>query len=153
MSLAMVTDRFPKRIVCLTEETTETLYLLGADDRIVGISGFTMRPPHARKEKPMVSAFTTADLSKILACKPRHRFEKRRMIFYRVESSHQANQNCVVVDSPCFPKGLSRFSVRLEALSVNATMDHLAFQGRESLRQMRIQSDESNLVLFEDRII
>ena len=48
---------YPSRIVCLTEETTEALYLLGEDWRIVGISGFTVRPPRARKEKPRVSAF------------------------------------------------------------------------------------------------
>jgi len=63
-------DRFPKRIVCLTEETTETLYLLGEQNRIVGISGFTVRPPEARKEKPKVSAFTSAKIDKILALKP-----------------------------------------------------------------------------------
>lgn len=63
-------DRYPKRIVCLTEETTETLYLLGAEQRIVGISGFTQRPAHARREKPIVSAFTSADLPKILALAP-----------------------------------------------------------------------------------
>lgn len=61
---------FPTRIVCLTEETTETLYLLGEQDRIVGISGFTVRPPRARKEKPKVSAFTSAKIDKILALKP-----------------------------------------------------------------------------------
>jgi iron complex transport system substrate-binding protein len=65
-----ITDRYPKRIVCLTEETTETLYLLGAQDRIVGVSGFTQRPPHARREKPIVSAFTSADLPKISALQP-----------------------------------------------------------------------------------
>src|SRR5215470_12017820 len=63
-------DYFPKRIVCLTEEPTETLYLLGEEKRIVGISGFTVRPPQARKEKPVVSAFTTADIEKIMALKP-----------------------------------------------------------------------------------
>jgi iron complex transport system substrate-binding protein len=52
--------RYPRRIVCLTEETTETLYLLGEEARIVGISGVTVRPPRARKEKPRVSDFTTA---------------------------------------------------------------------------------------------
>lgn len=61
---------YPQRIVCLTEETTETLYLLGEQDRIVGISGFTVRPPQARKEKPKVSAFTSAKLDKILALEP-----------------------------------------------------------------------------------
>ncbi len=62
--------RHPQRIVCLTEETCETLYLLGEQDRIVGISGFTVRPPRARKEKPRVSAFISAKLDKILALEP-----------------------------------------------------------------------------------
>lgn len=60
----------PERIVCLTEETTEMLYLLGEQDRIVGISGFTVRPPQARKEKPKVSAFTSAKIEEILDLKP-----------------------------------------------------------------------------------
>ncbi|CAI8792594.1 cobalamin-binding protein [Methylocaldum szegediense] len=60
----------PDRIVCLTEETTETLYLLGEEERIVGISGFTVRPPRARKEKPKVSAFTSAKIDKILDLRP-----------------------------------------------------------------------------------
>ena len=59
-----------ERIVCLTEETTETLYLLEEDWRIVGISGFTVRPPRARKEKPKVSAFTSAKIDKILDLEP-----------------------------------------------------------------------------------
>ena len=61
---------YPERIVCLTEETTETLYLLGEDARIVGISGFTVRPPRARREKPKVSAFTSAKIDRIVALKP-----------------------------------------------------------------------------------
>jgi iron complex transport system substrate-binding protein len=61
---------FPTRIVCLTEETTETLYLLGEDRRIVGISGFTVRPPRARREKPRVSAFTSAKIDKIIELEP-----------------------------------------------------------------------------------
>lgn len=61
---------FPERIVCLTEETTETLYLLGEDWRIVGISGFTVRPPRARRDKPRVSAFTSAKIDRILALQP-----------------------------------------------------------------------------------
>ncbi len=64
------TPGFPERIVCLTEETTETLYLLGEDWRIVGISGFTVRPARARKEKPRVSAFTSAKIDRILALQP-----------------------------------------------------------------------------------
>jgi iron complex transport system substrate-binding protein len=60
----------PRRIVCLTEETTETLYLLGEQDRIVGISGFTSRPPEARQQKPKVSAFTSANVPKILELRP-----------------------------------------------------------------------------------
>lgn len=61
---------YPQRIVCMTEETTETLYLLGEQDRIVGISGYTVRPPRARREKPRVSAFTSAKIDKILALEP-----------------------------------------------------------------------------------
>jgi iron complex transport system substrate-binding protein len=60
----------PQRIVCLTEETTEWLYLLGQEARIVGISGYTLRPRRAREEKPKVSAFLTAKIDKILALKP-----------------------------------------------------------------------------------
>src|ERR1051325_1466673 len=60
----------PSRIVCLTEETVETLYLLGEDRRIVGVSGYAVRPPQVRKEKPRVSAFTSADVPKILALNP-----------------------------------------------------------------------------------
>lgn len=60
---------YPSRIVCLTEETTETLYLLGEGDRIVGVSGYTVRPPEARK-KPRVSAFLSARFEKIVALEP-----------------------------------------------------------------------------------
>ena len=63
-------DLFPQRIVCLTEETTEWLYLLGEEARIVGISGYTVRPRRARDEKPKVSAFLSAKIDKILALKP-----------------------------------------------------------------------------------
>jgi iron complex transport system substrate-binding protein len=60
----------PRRIVCLTEETVETLYLLGEQDRIVGVSGYAVRPPQVRREKPRVSAFISADIPKILDLKP-----------------------------------------------------------------------------------
>jgi iron complex transport system substrate-binding protein len=70
-----MTERFsfplgPQRIVCMTEETTEWLYLLGQESRIVGISGYTVRPRRARDEKPRVSAFTSAKIDKILALQP-----------------------------------------------------------------------------------
>lgn len=60
----------PRRVVCLTEETVETLYLLGEQDRIVGVSGYAVRPPQVRREKPRVSAFISADVPKILALDP-----------------------------------------------------------------------------------
>jgi iron complex transport system substrate-binding protein len=63
-------DHTPQRIVCLTEEPTEVLYALGQQHRIVGISGFTVRPPQARREKPKVSAFTSAKVDQILALQP-----------------------------------------------------------------------------------
>lgn len=62
-------SRFPERIVCLTEETTETLYLLGQGHRVVGVSGYTVRPPEARR-KPRISAFTSAKFDKIVALEP-----------------------------------------------------------------------------------
>ena len=62
--------RYPRRIVCLTEEPTEVLYALGLEDRIVGISGFTVRPARARREKPRVSAFISAKLDRILDLQP-----------------------------------------------------------------------------------
>lgn len=65
-----MTIRYPERIICLTEETTETLYLMGEQDRIVGISGYTVRPPQARKEKPKVAAFTSAKIGQILDLNP-----------------------------------------------------------------------------------
>ena len=65
-----MTDPFPHRIVCLTEEPTEVLYALGQEHRIVGISGFTVRPARARREKPRVSAFTSAKLDAITALEP-----------------------------------------------------------------------------------
>lgn len=60
----------PERIVCLTEETVETLYLLGESDRIVGVTGYAVRPPQVRREKPRVAAFTSADTPRILALRP-----------------------------------------------------------------------------------
>ena len=63
-------SRSPQRIVCLTTETVEVLYALGEQERIVGISGYTVRPPQARKEKPKVFAFTSGDIDKILATRP-----------------------------------------------------------------------------------
>ena len=65
-----MSPQLPQRIVCLTEEPTEVLYALGQQQRIVGISGFTVRPPQARHEKPRVSAFTSAKIDRILALKP-----------------------------------------------------------------------------------
>ena len=63
-------NRYPSRIICLTEEPTEVLYALGLEDRIVGISGFTVRPKRARREKPRISAFTSAKIDRILALEP-----------------------------------------------------------------------------------
>lgn len=63
--------KFPaERIVCLTEETVETLYLIGEEHRIVGVSGYAVRPPRVRREKPRISAFTSADVGRILALEP-----------------------------------------------------------------------------------
>src|SRR4029078_11885787 len=60
----------PQRIVCLTEETVETLYLLGEEHRIAGVSGYAVRPPRVRREKPRGAVFITEDVQKILALTP-----------------------------------------------------------------------------------
>lgn len=60
----------PQRIVCLTAETVETLYMLGQEERIAGVTGYAVRPPRVRREKPRVGAFTSADTAKILALNP-----------------------------------------------------------------------------------
>ena len=65
-----MTDSYPQRIVCLTEETTEWLYLLGQEQRIVGISGYTVRPPRARQEKPRISSFLDGKIDRIVALEP-----------------------------------------------------------------------------------
>ena len=70
MNPSIVASFLPQRIICLTDETVETLYLLGEQERIVGISGFTVRPPEARKEKPKVSTFEEAKVEEILDLKP-----------------------------------------------------------------------------------
>jgi iron complex transport system substrate-binding protein len=69
MTSLSIRPAFPRRIVCLTEETTEALYLMGEGDRVVGVSGYTVRPPEARR-KPRVSAFTTANIEKICSLSP-----------------------------------------------------------------------------------
>jgi iron complex transport system substrate-binding protein len=66
--------KYPERIVCLTEETTEVMYLLGAGEKVVGISGFTMRPPQARKEKPKISTYIDANYDAIKELKPDYIF-------------------------------------------------------------------------------
>ena len=72
---------FPlERIVCLTEETVEILYLLGEERRIVGISGYVVRPPRARREEPRVSAFISADIPKILDLKPDRRVARDQIV-------------------------------------------------------------------------
>ena len=77
--------RGPRRIVCLTEEPTEVLYALGEQDRIVGISGFTVRPPVARREKPKVSAVTSAKIGEILVIASGENFHLIRVVDSRAE--------------------------------------------------------------------
>ena len=70
MPVLQMTNPYPQRIVCLTEETTEWLYLLGQEQRIVGISGYTVRPPRARQEKPRISSFLDGKIDRIVALEP-----------------------------------------------------------------------------------
>ena len=68
--MRVVSRRGPRRIACLSTEATEVLYRLGANDRVVGISGYTVHPPQARREKPKISGFSTGHIDRILAVQP-----------------------------------------------------------------------------------
>src|SRR5438270_4644122 len=125
--------RYPERIVCLTEETTETLYLLGEERRIVGISGYTVRPPRARREKPRVSAFLSAQQDKILTLKP-----DLVLVFYDLQADiardlAKAGLNVVLLNQRSVDEILSM-------ILMLASMVGAAERGRELIRQL-----ESNL--------
>jgi hypothetical protein len=107
---AAVLRKFPPaRIVCLTEETVETLYLLGEQDRIVGVSGYAVRPPRVRREKPPVSAFPSADIAKILAprARPRLQAELAAELIRAGIAVHAFNQRDIVgiCDNPSARNG------------------------------------------------
>ena len=124
----------PQRIVCLTEETTEWLYLLGEEARIVGISGYTVRPRRAREEKPKVSAFLSAKIDKILALKPDCVFGF---------SDLQADIAALLIRAGVQVTVFNQRSVDeiFSMLYQVAAMVGQAEQGRQRLQQMRAQLD------------
>ena len=124
----------PQRIVCLTEETTEWLYLLGEEARIVGISGYTVRPRRARDEKPKVSAFLSAKIDKILALKPDCVFGF---------SDLQADIAALLIRAGVQVTVFNQRSVDeiFSMLYQVAAMVGQAEQGLERLQQMRAQLD------------
>ena len=125
---------FPQRIVCLTEETTEWLYMLGEEARIVGISGYTVRPRRARDEKPKVSAFLSAKIDKILALKPDCVFGF---------SDLQADIAALLIRAGVQVTVFNQRSVDeiLSMLYQVAAMVGQAEQGVQRLQQMRAQLD------------
>ena len=127
-------DLFPQRIVCLTEETTEWLYMLGEEARIVGISGYTVRPRRARDEKPKVSAFLSAKIDKILALKPDCVFGF---------SDLQADIAALLIRAGVQVTVFNQRSVDeiLSMLYQVAAMVGQAEQGVQRLQQMRAQLD------------
>jgi iron complex transport system substrate-binding protein len=127
-------DLLPQRIVCLTEETTEWLYMLGEEARIVGISGYTVRPRRARDEKPKVSAFLSAKIDKILALKPDCVFGF---------SDLQADIAALLIRAGVQVTVFNQRSVDeiFSMLYQVAAMVGQAEQGLERLQQMRAQLD------------
>ena len=125
---------YPERIICLTEETTETLYMLGEQQRIVGISGFTVRPKQARKEKPKVSAFTSAKIDRILMLQP------DLVLGF---SDLQADIAASLIKAGCNVHVFNQRSIK-EILSMILTLSALvgAVQKGESLVQQLIESIE-----------
>ena len=128
-------DFLPQRIVCLTEETTEWLYMLGQEARIVGISGYTVRPRRARDEKPKVSAFLSAKIDKILALKPDCVFGF---------SDLQADIAALLIRAGVQVTVFNQRSVDeiFAMLYQVAAMVGQAEQGLQSLQQMRAQLDD-----------
>jgi iron complex transport system substrate-binding protein len=136
----------PQRIVCLTEETTEWLYLLGEEARIVGISGYTVRPRRAREEKPKVSAFLSAKIDKILALKPDCVFGF---------SDLQADIAALLIRAGVQVTVFNQRSVDeiFSVLYQVAAMVGQAEQGLQRLEQMRAQLDamQKNAATFKRR--
>ncbi len=146
-------DRYPRRIVCLTEETVETLYLLGEEHRIVGISGFTVRPPRARREKPKVSAFTSARIDRILELRPDLvigfsdlQAEIARELVSRGIEVHVFNQRTVsgILDMMVrlgSMVGASRRATRLAA-DLQRRLDMIQAAGRAAAKRPRVYFEE-----------
>ena len=124
----------PQRIVCLTEETTEWLYMLGEESRIVGISGYTVRPRRAREEKPKVSAFLSAKIDQILALKPDCVFGFSDLQADIAASLIRAGVQVTVFNQRSVDE---IFSMLYQV----AAMVGQAEQGRERLQHMRMQLD------------
>ncbi len=146
---------FPERIVCLTEETTETLYLLGEERRIVGISGFTVRPARARREKPRVAAFTSANIDRIVALRPDLvlgfsdlQADIAADLIRRGIAVHVFNQRSVeeILDMICVLGGMvGRETAAAELVAgLRSHLDAVAAAARESLRRPRVYFEEWN---------
>ncbi len=143
----------PRRIVCLTEETTETLYALGADELIVGISGFTVRPKEARKTKPKVSTYLDANIEQILALKP-----DVVLAWSDLQAPICADLIRAGVEVICFNhrsvEGILSMMVRLGALvgkapeaeqfveQIRMNLERIAQQGLERKRKPRVYFEE-----------
>src|SRR6266404_2089192 len=143
---------YPERIVCLTEETTETLYLLGQQDRIVGVSGYTVRPPEAR-QKPRVSAFISAKFDKIEALRPDLilafsdlQADIARELIRRGHTVVTFNQRSVaeILQMICIVGGLVGCSDKAEALATRLAAD------LDRLRELAAEFPARPRVFFEE---
>jgi iron complex transport system substrate-binding protein len=142
----LLTNPGPQRIVCLTEETTEWLYMLGEEARIVGISGYTVRPRRARDEKPKVSAFLSAKIDQILALKPDCVFGFSDLQADIAASLIRAGVQVTVFNQRSVDE---IFSMLYQV----AAMVGQAEQGLQRLQQMRAQLDaiQQTVAMFKRR--
>src|ERR1041385_749829 len=143
--------RLPERIVCLTEETTETLYLLGEERRIVGISGYTVRPPRARREKPRVSAFLSARTDKILALKPDLVLGFSDLQADILRELAKAGLNVVVFNQRSVGEILSMIQMLASMVGVPRKGEELVFSLEDNLREIRRSAPKKKpKVYFEE---
>lgn len=144
---------YPERIVCLTEETTETLYLLGAGDKVVGISGFTHRPPEARKTKPKVSSYITAQFDKIVKLKPDFVFAFSDMQAEIVKELTLRGIQVIVFNQRSIKEILQNILVIGAAVGKNKEAEKLVRHYEKRLDKIKTESDKLSYkprVYFEE---
>lgn len=134
--------RYPERIICLTEETTELIYLLGAGDKIVGISGFTLRPPEARKTKPKVSTYLEANYEKIKNLNPDYIFAFSDIQAEIVKNLTLQGHHVIVFNQRSVKEILQNILVTGSIIGKSREAEKLAGFYEKRLEKIKIKSDK-----------